>query len=416
MNRVIGSIDSHDRNVTIWGAGFSGLVLGHYLKSAGYRVTILERDEKIGGKIQTETINGATVERAANALYLNKDGLDLIRELKLEPILATRKLRRLLMVEDIPRSIPAFFFLKKLPQLRKRPPLITEGLSVAEFLRPLLGQDGLDKIVSPALGGIYAAPAEQLHFKSVFSHIGDKAQFKSYWEFFLHLRKIRQQTPPPELKGSVSFEGGMKTLIAKLGENLRNEIKTGYKGEFKLTGNTIICTDALSASELLKVTRPEMSAILERIRYQRLSSITTHLKTEIRSLRGAFGVLIPPGGKYISSGILNNRAIFPANNPNTLSYTLIARQEMTDDQVFQELKHLAPQLLQEDIEHLERSDWPRAIPLYDLQRFLSVKRLHQLASEEKNLAIFGNYVAGISLREMVTAAKVFAREHARSGK
>jgi hypothetical protein len=36
------------------------------------------------------------------------------------------------------------------------------------------------------------------------------------------------------------------------------------------------------------------------------------------------------------------------------------------------------------------------------------KKLHQLARKEENLAIFGNYAAGISLREMISAAKNFA--------
>jgi phytoene dehydrogenase-like protein len=48
MNRVIGKIDPSDKHVYIWGAGFSGLVLGYYLKSEGYKVTIYEKTNKIG--------------------------------------------------------------------------------------------------------------------------------------------------------------------------------------------------------------------------------------------------------------------------------------------------------------------------------------------------------------------------------
>ena len=39
MKKVIGSIDPSHKSVTIVGAGFSGLVLGHYLKKAGFKVT-----------------------------------------------------------------------------------------------------------------------------------------------------------------------------------------------------------------------------------------------------------------------------------------------------------------------------------------------------------------------------------------
>ena len=33
----------------------------------------------------------------------------------------------------------------------------------------------------------------------------------------------------------------------------------------------------------------------------------------------------------------------------------------------------------------------------------------EIRIKENNLAIFGNYVAGISLRDMITAAKTFSR-------
>lgn len=411
MKRVIGSINPADRNVTIWGAGFSGLVLGYYLKTAGYKVTIHEKSDRIGGKIQTETINGAAVERAANALFLNADGLELIRELKLDPLPASRKLKRLLMINGKPRRPYQLSMLTKLPNLRLKPPLITEGLSVAEFLRPLLGQEGVDNFISPALGGIYAAPAEQLHFKSIFTDVGEKAQFDSYWDFIRTLQKVHKAKPKTDIQGSVSFEGGMRTLIQRLGEVLKQEIKLSSKVEFKLRGNNIICTDAAAAADLLKDVRPPMSAALSKIRYQRLSSITVHLKTEIKALTNAFGVLIPLTRSFHATGILNNRAIFPSNNPNTLSYTLISPKEMSDAEVLEDLKRLHAPIHQDDLEHLERAMWERGIPLYDLQRYLSIKKLHQLADSESELAIFGNFVAGISLREMISAAKAFAQKH-----
>jgi hypothetical protein len=40
---------------------------------------------------------------------------------------------------------------------------------------------------------------------------------------------------------------------------------------------------------------------------------------------------------------------------------------------------------------------------------LSIKKMHQIAMKEENLAIFGNFVAGISLREMISAARTFAK-------
>jgi protoporphyrinogen oxidase len=99
MKRLIGKIDPNNRNVSIWGAGFSGLVLGYYLKDQGYNVTIHERSNKVGGKIQTNKSGPGLAEKAANALYLNQDGLELLKELKLEPLPASKNLKRLLFIK-----------------------------------------------------------------------------------------------------------------------------------------------------------------------------------------------------------------------------------------------------------------------------------------------------------------------------
>lgn len=411
MKKIIGRLNPEDSHVTIWGAGFAGLVLGYYLKSKGYRLTIYERSNRAGGKIQTKKTSFGPVETAANALFLNPDGLELLHELKLEPLPATKKLRRLLLLGGKPRSPFKLALLSKLAiKATKRPPLISDGLSVADFFRPLLGQEVIDQYLSPVLGGVYATTAESLHFKSLFDQVEKKSQFESYWEFIKTISKPKHEFSKGQLKGSVSFEGGMQALIDRLAEELKSEIRLNYKERFRIKRNTIICTDALSAAELLQELRPEMAAELRRIRYQKLSSSTVFLKREIKTLRKAFGVLIPQTAKYKSSGILNNKAIFPANNENIFSYTFIGRNEVEADDIHHDLRLIWPGLETEDIEHIEITNWARAIPIYDLQRYLSVKRLHELAQKEDNLVIFGNYVAGISLRDMITAAKDFVFE------
>jgi oxygen-dependent protoporphyrinogen oxidase len=410
MKRIIGKLNSQDKNVTIWGAGFSGLILGYYLKEHGYKVTIYERSNKIGGKIGTKKTAAGLIEKGANALYMNADAMDLLKELKLEPLPAAKKLKRLLLLNGRPKRPVQLSLLSKLTvNGHKKPPLISDGLTVAEFFKPLIGEDNIDKFISPVLGGIYAAPAEQLHFKSVFSELAHIAQFDSYWNFLKTMMKNQKAKPRLEVSGSVSFEGGMQTLINKLGDSLKKEIILNYKEQFRIKGNTILCTDAVAASELLHDAKPEFSAELSRIQYQALTTVTVFLKREIRSLQKSFGVLIPLENGFNSIGVINNKAIFPANNENVYSYTFIARKKCSDEEIMADIKTLYGEFVPEDIEFIDNTYWDKALPVYNLQRFLSVKKLHQLAQKEDNFAIFGNYVAGISLREMITAAKSFAR-------
>ena len=74
-----------------------------------------------------------------------------------------------------------------------------------------------------------------------------------------------------------------------------------------------------------------------------------------------------------------------------------------------DIKALNYEFTPDDVEHMENTYWEKAIPIYDLQRFLAVKKMHQLVASDSNLAIFGNYVAGISLREMISAARKFVK-------
>lgn len=411
MRKVIGKIDPSERQVHIWGAGFSGLVLGYYLKNQGFRVTIYEKNSRVGGKIQSKKHDGAIIEKSAHALYLNADGLEFLRELKLEPIPANKKLKRLLLINGKPkRPWQLGLFTKILTNAYKKPPLITDGLTVAEFFRPLMGQDYLDHFMSPVLGGIYSTPSEQLHFKSIFYQVDGKAQFDSYMDFIKMMIRHFKAQPKIEISGSVSFEGGLGTLTHRLAEVLRGDIKLSYKEEFKFRPNTIICTDALSAAELTKNALPDISSELARIGYQELSSVTVFMKREIKSLNKAFGVLIPLDINFNSIGIINNKAIFPSNNENTLSYTLIAKKKLTDDEIVEDLKKLNDDISRDDIDFLDHNHWDQAVPIYNLQRYLGVKKLHQLSNRHPGLAIFGNYVAGISMREMITAAKSFAQD------
>lgn len=410
MKRVIGKLNPADKNVTIWGAGFSGLILGYYLKDQGYKITIYERSNKVGGKIQTKKTSAGLVETGANALYMNADGMDLLKELKLEPIPAAKKLKRLLLINGKPKRPVQLGIISKLTlHGHVKPPLITDGLTVAEFFKPLIGNDNINKFVSPILGGIYAAPAEQLHFKSVFPELADKAQFVSYWEFVKTLIKMQKAKPRLEVSGSVSFEGGMQTLINRLADVLKHDIKLNYKESFRIKGNTILCTDALNASALTKEVKPEFSAELARIHYQGLTSVTVFMKREIRSLQKSFGVLIPLENGFNSIGVVNNKAIFPQNNENVYSYTFISRKKCTDEEIMADIKALYSEFTPDDIDFIENTYWENALPVYDLQRYLAVKKLHQLAKKEDGFAIFGNYVAGISLREMISAARLFAK-------
>src|SRR5689334_4588261 len=70
--------------ILIIGGGISGLSTAHYLAKAGIRSTIIESRPRLGGVIQTEQIEGCTVEAGPDSFLSAKPAaLELIRELGL---------------------------------------------------------------------------------------------------------------------------------------------------------------------------------------------------------------------------------------------------------------------------------------------------------------------------------------------
>ena len=69
--------------VTVVGAGFSGLTLAYYLNRYGLRVTVVEKDSRPGGLISTQNTEYGLVETAANALLCDADIEKLFADLEL---------------------------------------------------------------------------------------------------------------------------------------------------------------------------------------------------------------------------------------------------------------------------------------------------------------------------------------------
>lgn len=403
MNQIIGKLIKN-KPVHIWGAGVSGLVLAYYLKKAGYKVSLYEKSDRPGGKIGTKKTPYGPIELAANAIYLSPDALELLDELNLLPKTSSPKLKRYLYING-KYSTPLSFklLIKLLLGWRKKIPAF-DAPTVEDFFLPLLGQKLIDHLVSPALGGIYASEARGLDMKSLFP---EDYPAKTYGEFFLNIKKRLKKNRQMRLKGSASFEGGMQTLIDGLTNELKDCLHLNYQGDFVRIDNTIICTDAMTASEILKGT--DYGRELKRITYKKLSSTTIYLKKKIDALKNSFGVLIPRDQKLHTIGILSNSDIFPFNYQDHPSYTFISPEiDEIKEKVISDLQQLAPEIKSEDFIYAETKLYPEALPLYNKERREAIENLHLLARQDEGLILFGNYVAGISLREMITAAKNFS--------
>jgi len=398
MFSPIGSLDLK-KTIHIIGAGYSGLILGYFLKKNGYQVKIFEREKKVGGKIQT--LQGALgrAETGAHAFFANDEIIQEFQHLGLDHLKAQKRLSKKILLDGKINAIaiPKREIFRLIWNIVfKRPPHITNETSVDQFFRPLLGDFMADNILPAAFLGIYALSPTELNFKSLFD---TRRQYSSYLQFLFQVRRK---------KGfhSISFPQGMNQLIIALRDYLADELITDSHLT-SVPSNSIICTDAIDAAKILEDSKPEASSLLKGITYQRLSSVTVLSQHEISEMKSAFGILNPTINGSIL-GVINNYGIFPAQQRNShFSYTFVMRE---DKELIAKLQHDLKNIwglghLMEVKHEILYHPWTRGIPHYNHARLHAIDQLKQLAWHE--LALFGNYIGGISLREIFFAAKRF---------
>lgn len=404
-----------DRPVHIYGAGISGLLMGFFLKKAGYQVSIFETQSRVGGKIQTISTELGLVETAANAIYTNDDVYELIQELNLNYISASKGLKKKVWRNNLAKSPPFYFkeLFKILFNLFKKTPEKCDQLSVKDFFTPLTGQKFCNEVISSALGGIYAEDASLLHFGSIFKLPLKQQRYFSYFKWLIQSKRGKTRSE------SISFEGGMQSFINALENKLKDCIHFNVVQELNLNVNNIICTDAHDAAKLLNELAPPVCTELEKIKYNHLNTTTFICDQEISYLKNSFGVLFPQFLDQNSIGILNNSAIFKerTKDTNQFSYTVISKIKSSKNQsIFDEFLTLS-KLESSNILLSKTSEWQKAIPIYDKNRndiMMSIRT--KMLDYPDGLILFGNYVDGISIRELITFAKSFSQTNAKNHK
>ena len=170
-------------DAVVVGGGLAGLVAARGLAATGREVLLLEGSPRVGGKLRSAEVAGLTVDVGAEAMLARRpEGIDLVRELGAEvvhPTAATSGLWSRGHLRDLPRSLMGVPF--DLDQLAASGVLSAEGLarvaaetpfdgtagigddlSVGDLVASRLGDEIVDRLVEPLLGGVYAGHARHL--------------------------------------------------------------------------------------------------------------------------------------------------------------------------------------------------------------------------------------------------------------
>ena len=391
------------KQVTIVGGGFSGMATAYYLARSGVAVTLLEKQQHLGGLIGTLNTERGPVELAASGIRSSARVESLCTDLGL-PLLTTKKESRArYLYRGGPRRWPlgvgetvelsgrlAGSVLTR--NFRPHPNETIEGWSSR-----VLGGAASRFIVGAALQGIYAGDPKKLSAGLIFGS--------------------KEKPQKGALHGLVAPPLGMSQLIDALEERLVSlnvDIRKGVSATADLEGTIVICTSARDAAGLIRKRSPEAANILDAIEMLPLVRVTAFYPASENTI-GGFGILFPRGQGVTALGVLFNTNIFPergaghseswilggAQHPEVLDLDDAALAELVARDREKVYGRAATPL------SIHPQRWPQALPHYDVGLEGLLRKGIELPGDT---FLAGNYLRGIGLPMLLEKAWDVARQ------
>ena len=313
--------------VAIVGAGISGLATAYFLqevkKSGGsFECTVIESASKLGGNIQTESVDGFVIEAGPDSfLTLKPQALDLCEKLGLSAkligpnparskvyVLVGGKLRTLPegLISGVPTKIRPFLTSKLISPWGKLRMLLEvlvsrrkdqSDESLASFIKRRLGSEALRKIAEPLMAGIYAGDAESLSMQTNFPQL-QKLE-REHRSLILGLISSKGHAAPhystPHKPMFMTIKGGLHLMVDALISQLGNTTvmtqtrlvklkrlsngRQGYLLEFDNGGSieadcVVLATPAYATADILEELSPPAASVLRTIPYVSTATVS----------------------------------------------------------------------------------------------------------------------------------------------
>lgn len=433
------------QNIVI-GGGISGLSVSYTLKKSGKNFLLLEKSHTVGGVIQSEKINGFTIEKGANTVLIRnyetfqmfKD-LGLLEKLQLPNLSASKRyiLKNQKLIA-LPTGLFSTFFHPITPFTQlvfwafkdyfSKP--ITHDVSIHEFFIQRFGKSFYEKLIFPMVSGIYAGNPKNMSLKYNFPKIFEYIQ--EYGSILKGFRNSPKNKISSEYKmywnKMFSFEKGLQTLIEHLELFLQNHIQKNTEvikiekvdNYWKIYTNNqifeseqvILSTPAYISSKLLQDLDSELSTQLQKIHYYPLFVLHFTFPTQAwEKIFNGFGFLKSASESTKILGCIFNSRIFSHVSPSGYELITVMVGGGTYPNVLQEDKHglvndIQMELqqilkLNEKPELLHLQQWEKAIPEYNLDYNELEKNIKNFENIYKNIKILSNFWDGIGVPDCI---------------
>jgi oxygen-dependent protoporphyrinogen oxidase len=453
--------------ITIVGAGLTGLATALAIRDLanerGKRVELrlLERADRPGGKIQSDSENGFVCEWGPNG-WLDKEPatFELCKRLGLEDRIipaADAFKNRYLYRRGRLRAVsmnPLRFMLSGLLPLRAKlrlaceplippPRVLPEDESLASFARRRIGDGAFGILIDAMQSGIYAGDPERMSVRSCFPRVVDvEREHGSLVRGMVKLMIQRRGSGPTPGAGPTghltSVRGGLQTLTDALAAELSDSIRynvsldriekgensTGYtlytrEGQRLESDQLVLACPAFAASHLLQRAAPMLARHLAEIEYAPLAVVSLGFaRHQVAHPLDGFGFLAPRREGLRLLGTLFSSSIFPDRAPtgHVLLRTMIggARDahvlRLDDDQIVATVRReLRPLLgLSGPPAHVRVFRHERAIPQYTIGHQRRLLRIEEQLGSLPGLFLTGNAYRGVGINDCAKNALMTA--------
>ncbi|MBT8386943.1 MAG: protoporphyrinogen oxidase, partial [Ignavibacteria bacterium] len=438
------------------------LTAAHILNKVGYDVTVLEKNERVGGSIETVLENGMLFDRGPNsALETTPIIAQLVEELNLKDqfVYANKEGNKRYILRDgelhaLPMSPSTFiktrlFSLKAKLRLMKEPFIgrSTDGYyqSIAEFVTRRLGSEFLDYAINPFVAGVYAGNPEDLSVKSAFPKL--YALEEDYGGLILGtIRSIRKRKKRKEQSKQsakmLSFKDGMQVLPKAIAKNLGSHVKlnadvvsirkTGdgnygvtYKdGKQTLTllADVVLSTvPAFKAADLFGDFDDKFIDRCADIYYPPVLVIyLAYNKKDVGQPLDGFGFLVPSKEGKSFLGAIWSSVIFPSrSNEDSAAFTLFVGgsrdpgfADDNEETVVKRVRNEFEEIMKINGNAVYKSTrfWEKAIPQYKLGYVEHENYFDHFEKENKGIIISGNFRGGISVGDCIKNAELVVQK------